>query len=566
MTLFTAITVGVLVACILGIFAKILKQPPVVGYIIAGLILVFLGVDTTSQKPVLDGLAQLGVTFLLFLMGLEMNLKDLVRVGGVVLTVGFAQIIVTALAGFSIAYLLSFSSVESSYIALVLTFSSTIVIVKLLSEKRDLESLYGKLVLGILLVQDLVAILSLAFLSGFRTQTLSQFTFLLVLFKGLGLLFLVYILSKFVLPKLFDKIATLSSELLFVSSIAWVLLLGSAVSSPWVGFSTEVGGLLAGIALASSSSHLQIGSRVKPLRDFFITIFFLSLGLKMAPVLNLSVIIPAVLISLFVVLVKPLIVMAALGWMGYKKRTSFLAGSTVGQLSEFSLIVVSLGLAVGHISQSVAGVIALVTIITMTASTYFITNSNGIFQKISGLLAIFEKKNIKENAFAVNKTFCNHVVIIGCDRTGKRLLPTFKRLEEQVVIVDFNPTVVEKLIADGYTAFYGDVSDVDTLASLNLAEAKLIISTIGSLEDNLILLEYASRFDPRPLMIFTSTVSQDAISLYEKGANYVVVPQVVGGDHLAQLFSYHGLRREYYKNLRDRHFDRLAKERWWGEQ
>ena len=562
MNVFLTISLGIVAAGAFGFVARLFRQPLFIGYLTAGIFVGLLGFDLEHQQPLLEAMAQMGVTLLLFLVGLEISLKEFWRIGDSVLVLGVGQIAATSILGFLVSLAFGFNSVESLYIAAALTFSSTIIIVKLLSEKRDLDSLYGKLTVGLLLIQDVVAILILVFLSGFKNQSVSELTFFWVILKGALLFFTVYILARFVLPKIFDRIATSSSELLFVSSIGWMLLVASVASLPVVGFSTEIGGLLAGVALANSSGHLQIASRVKPLRDFFITIFFFLLGTKMVVGINLSVVLLAVLLSIFVITIKPFVITSLLGAMGYKKRTSFLVAASSSQLSEFSLIVVALGISLGHVSQNIGGLVTLTAVFTMLVSTYLISYSAVFYKKLEYFLRLFERKKIKENALAINKTFAKHIVILGCDRTGRRLLPTFKRLEEEVVVVDFNPSVVERLIAEGHTAFYGDVSDVETLSSLNLEESKLVISTVGNVEDNLILLEFVAKFERKPLLIFTSAIPLDALALYEKGADYVVVPQVVGGDHLAQLFSYHGLKRDYFKLLRDRHFDRLVKERY----
>lgn len=562
MSIFLAVSLGIIAAAIFGFVARALAQPPIVGYLFAGLVLTLLGVFTAEQKPVLQTMAQLGVTLLLFLIGLEMNLRELASIGRVVILGGLGQIIFTSAAGFFIASLLGFGTVEALYIAVALTFSSTIVIVKLLSEKKDLDSLYGKIAVGFLLVQDIAAILTLVFLSGFQVQTFETLTFFWVLVKGVVLLFLVYFLSKFVLTKVFDRVATTSVELLFVASIAWMLGIASLVSIPQVGFTPEIGGLLAGVALANSSAHLQIASRVKPLRDFFITIFFLLLGTSMVVGLAPQVALPALVLSLFVIIGGPLIVLGLLGMLGHKKRTSFLAAITFAQVSEFSLILIVFGQKLGHVSELVVGLVTLVAVITMTTSTYLIMNAYKLYLLLAPHLGLFERKKIRESALAVNKQFANHVVLLGCDRLGKRVLPLLEKKEKDVVVVDFNPRVVSALVAENHQAYYGDATDLETLGSLGLAQSRLVVSTTGSLEDNLIVLEYLASLEKRPLSIFAAPTAVDALTLYEKGADYVIVPQVAAGDHLAHLLSVHGINRAHFKTLRDRHFERLAKDRF----
>ena len=562
MDIFLLLTIGVVTASVFGLLARIFKQPVLVGYLFAGLALSVFGALTAERQDILDSLAHFGITFLLFLVGLEMNLKELKTVGKVAVIAGISQIVFTSAVGFLLSRLLGFDFVASLYIAIALTFSSTIIIVKLLSEKRDLSSLYGKIAVGFLPVQDVVAILILMVLSGIQSSEFGFANLALIFAKGASVVFGIYLVSRFVLTKLFDRIARASGELLFISSVAWALFVASLVSSPWFGFSVEIGGFLAGLALARSSEHFQIASRIKPLRDFFLTIFFLLLGAKLAVGLDFQIIVPAILLSLFVLIGNPLIVMSILGLMGYKKRTSFLASVTVAQISEFSFTIIWLGERVNHVSSQVVSLTILVGIITMTVSTYLILYGHIVYEKFKNFLSIFEKKNVKENALSINKEFSNHLVLLGCHRLGSRVLPILLKRQEEVVVVDFNPQIVEKLVADGVSAFYGDTTDAETLDLLNLKTAKMVISTTGSLEDNLFVLEFVSKFEKRPLMVFSAGSAPEALVLYEKGADYVIVPHIAGGDHLAHILNTHGLAREYFKKAKLRHFDRLAQERF----
>lgn len=558
------IALGIGLASALGFAARLLRQPPLVGYILAGFLLSVFGLLTgPDSRTLYESMSVLGITFLLFLVGLELNLQELKVLGRVITIAGVSQIILTLTLAFLLSMVLGFTRIESTYIGLSLTFCSTIIIVKLLSEKRDLASLYGKIAVGVLLIQDLAAIVILVFLSGFKAGTVpSPETLLLVLGKAIAVFSAVWLLAKFVLTRIFDKVASSGGELLFVFSIAWVLLVSALVSIPAVGFSPAMGGFLAGLALANSTGHLQIASRVKPLRDFFITIFFLLLGTKLVMGLTPQIIFPAIILSLFVVFINTLIVLVLMALLGHKKRTSFLVAVSFSQISEFSLILVSLGQNLGHIGNSIVGLVTLVAVITMAISTYLILNGYALYQKMASALSFFERKKVREKALELNVEFDNHIVLLGCDRTGRELLPTLKKMEEDVVIVDFNPTVVSHLVADGFTAYYGDIADHDTLVALGLERAKMIISTTGSTEDNLIFLELIAGIHNKPITIITAGSPRDALKLYEAGASYVVVPQTVGGEHLSNLIASHGLEKEYYSKLRDRSFDRLAKDRF----
>lgn len=559
---FFLVSISLLTASVFGFVASLFRQPLIIGYIFAGLALSLLGLFSDGNKDVLENMAHLGITFLLFLVGLEMSIRDFGSVGKVALLAGLGQIIFTSIVGFFLALLFGFNPVAALYIAIALTFSSTIIVVKLLSEKKDLSSLYGRITIGFLLVQDFVAILILVFLSGFQTAGLSIFTSLTVLAKGSVLVLFVYFLSKTVLPKIFDKAALVSSELLFLASIAWALILSSVVSLPQIGFSLEIGGFLAGLALANSSEHLQIASRVKPLRDFFIPIFFLLLGAKMVVGLTPALFLHGLAFSLFVLVGNPLILLIIMGVLGYKSRTSFLASMAVAQISEFSFIIVALGEKLGHIESSVVGVVALVGVVTMTLSAYLISNGHTLYHRLKNTLRFFERRKTKESAFIPREKLKGHIVLLGVGRTGGELLPVLKMQKYPLLLIDFNPRVVEKLVAQGFTVMYGDATDLEALDLLNLEEARYVISTINSLQDNQVLLEKIGRLSIKPLVIMTVSVPSEALKLYEAGADYIVVPRIVSGEYLADLFASGEVDKNYLAKLRDRHFERLARERF----
>lgn len=562
MSPFAQVATALVAASLFAVLARILRQPLMLGYLVAGFFLVMSGLVRIGDPEMLRSLGQLGVTFLLFLVGLEMSFKEARSLGKVALATGLGQILFTSVIGYLLALGFGFSTLSSLYIAVALTFSSTIIAVKLLSEKNDLGSLYGKIAVGFLLVQDFVAILILIFLAGFRGTASPGFLSLGAVFlKGIVLIAIVLFLSQKVLPKFFDRIAT-SGELLFITSIAWALGIAALMQSPYVGFSLEIGGFLAGLALANSVEHLQIASRVKPLRDFFITIFFLVLGMEVVLSGVGSLLLPVLVFSLLVFIGNPLIVMFIMGELGYHRHTSFLASVTVAQVFEFSFIVMAMGRNLGHVGGTEVALITMVGVLTMLASTYLILYNHRVYPLFERYLRIFERGRTRESALRQKKERKEHIILIGAHRTGSALLPALDKRDEGLVVVDFNPTVVEHLSAEGYDALYGDVSDAETLELLNLSEAKLVISTANNIEDDLILLEKIRSLKKKPPTIFVASYPAEALELYEAGADYVIVPRVVGGEHIAHLISSHGIDRKYLNKLRDRHFDRLAKERW----
>src|SRR3989338_6805688 len=535
-SIFFEITIIVCLAAVLAIIFRAFKQPAVLAYILTGIIIGPFGQLQLRNQDQLHTLAQFGITLLLFILGLELKFKDLKSIGKSALIIGLGQIVFTFLAGFFISSGLGFSQIISLYIATALTFSSTIIVVKLLSDRKDLAILYGKIVTGVLLIQDFFAILVLIILSAFNSNSvaLSVETFALVFLKGFLLIVFVAFLSKFVLPGIIHAVSK-SSETLFLFSLAWVFGLSAIVSSPLIGFSIEIGGFLAGLALANSLENYQIISRVRPLRDFFITIFFVTLGTRLLISDFSEILVPGVILSAFVLIGNPIIVMIIMGVLGYRKRTGFMAGLTVAQISEFSLILMIMGNRIGHVSDQAVSLVTFVGAVTFVISTYMILNNNYLYKILSPFLDIFERSNIREKRITGEK-IRDHVVLIGVRRMGESILEALKKDEKtKIVAVDFNPDIVETLKEDGVISFYGDIADEEIQKLAQIDKAKLIISTISDLEDNLLLLKSIKNLKKKPKVVLLALEKHEARELYKEGADYVVIPHIAGGHHLAKI-------------------------------
>lgn len=528
-----------------GVMARIFRQPVLLGYIAAGVLISIVGFG--DVKHLIELMGQLGVTLLLFLLGLEMSFGELKRMGRVALATGLGQIIFTSLVGYAIGLGLGFSPVGSLYLSVALAFSSTIIIVKLLSEKRDLQSLYGKIAVGFLLVQDFVAIGILIVLSGFSLGQIGWGQMGWVLVKGVVMVGVTIWLSGKVLPKILDWLGT-STEMLFVAVVAWCLAVAAVVASPLVGFSIEIGGFLAGLALSNAVEHLQIISRVRPLRDFFLTLFFVALGANISVGDLSGIIVPAIVMSLFVLVGNPLIVMVIMGLMGYKKRTSFMASVTVGQISEFSLIVMALAFKIGHVGSDLLTLTAIVGAVTMTVSTYMILYADWLYRRLEKWLGVFERKVTVEKGAGV-KSLGDRIILFGYNRVGSVLRPALEKLGKKLVVVDFNPAVVEKLASEKeVNVVYGDMGDYELYEELEVGQASLVVSTVVDVGDNLQLLEAVGKRGP--MVIVTAADINDAKELYAAGADYVLVPSAVGGEYLAHMLKGHGADRQYWRNLR----------------
>jgi Kef-type K+ transport system membrane component KefB len=357
---------------------RFLRQPLVVSFIGVGILVGPFGLGLLESIEQIHLLSELGIAVLLFVVGLKLDLTLVKSIGKVATLTGLGQVLFTSVIGYFIGLQLGFAHLTSLYIAIALTFSSTIIIVKLLSDKKEIDSLHGQISIGFLIIQDLVVVLLMITLSAIGTETTDApgLTILLVVLKGFGLLLFVGLLMKFVLPWLVNKLAR-TPELLILFAMAWALALSAF--GDFLGFSKEVGAFLAGISLASTEYREVLSGRMATLRDFLLLFFFLHLGSTLDLGIIGDQIVPAILFSLFVLIGNPLIVLVIMGIMGYRKRTAFLAGLTVAQISEFSLILAALGMSLGHIDETTMGLITLVGLITIGLSTYLILYSHQIY-------------------------------------------------------------------------------------------------------------------------------------------------------------------------------------------
>ena len=521
-------------AAIFGLFARVFRQPLVLAYLATGALAGYLGLFTYVQEDTLKLFSNLGITFLLFLIGLEINYDSLRLVGRASLIIGIGQILLTSVPGYFIARGFDFAPLESLYIAVGLAFSSTIIIIKLLSEKRDLGSLYGKLSVGFLLVQDAVAILLLIVLGGVEAgQGVSILSPILTVLKGVALLAVTVWLGRKIMPMLFDRLAR-SEEVLFLVSTAWVLLV--AVILEKLGFSLEIGGFLAGVALASSAERFAISSRVKPLRDFFILIFFVILGSSLADFSFAGLGAPIIALSLFVLIGNPLVVLVIMGIMGYRKNTGFAAGVTVAQVSEFSLILVALGVKLEQIRNEVLALVTGVAVITIALSTYMIIYSEVIAKRFSRFLSLFERKRSIENPTPADGYNCS-VVLIGAHRTGASI--AHHLLSDDLLIIDFDPDVIKAYRGRGYECLLGEATDEDILNMSGVALARVVISTSPNFDDNKTLLEYLAKEASRAKIIVRAESEFESLALYRSGAHYVIFPHLTSGHLLGKHIAEH---------------------------
>lgn len=474
-----------LLAALAGMAGQLLKQPLIVVFIAVGIIVGPSFLNIAHAKENISLLSEIGISILLFIVGLKLDLRLIKSTGKISLITGLGQVFFTAGIGYLIAILMGLSSLHSFYISVALTFSSTIIIVKLLSDKREINSLHGQIAIGFLIVQDIVVILVMIIISamGEREESSLSSELFKTLITGLLLFGIVLVFMKWIIPPLSYFLAK-SSELLLLFSIAWAISLASI--SEIIDFSPEVGAFLAGISLASTKFKENISSRLTSLRDFLLLFFFVNLGMT----LNLSEIgsqvLSAILFSVFVLVGNPLIVLIIMGFLGYRKRTAFLAGLTVAQISEFSLIFAGLGMQMGHIDQDTVGLITLVGLITIGLSTYMILYGENLYNVLSPFLSVFEKQDPhKESKIKLNENRSFDVIIFGMGRFGKNIARYLEVHNITFMCVDFDPQLVKTAQEKGESVVYGDLLDPDILHELPFHHAKAILSTIPDFNHNI---------------------------------------------------------------------------------
>ena len=467
-----------IVAIIVGAIATLLRQPLIISFIAVGIIAGPAWLSIIEDQEAFELLATMGIALLLFVVGLKLDIGLIRQSGPVALYTGVGQVLFTSIIGFGITILLGISTLHALYVAVALTFSSTIIIVKLLSDKREIDSLHGRIAIGLLIVQDIMVVLVMIGLTAFGAgdgegDSLLRETGLVLLY---GTLFVagIVVITRYAIQPVF-RIFARSQELLVLAAIGWALIL--AATGDMLGLSKEVGAFIAGVSLASTPFREAIGTRLVSLRDFLLLFFFLSLGADLDLSQLGAQIVPALALSAFVLIGNPIIVMTITGLMGYRKRTGFLSGLTVAQISEFSLILAAMGLAVGHIDDETLGLITLVGLVTIGTSTYLILYSHQIYERIGKYLSIFERERDIEKDLGDDDSFRPDVIVYGLGRYGGNLFQQLHDRGHTVLGVDFDPEVVEMWKKLGMHTAYGDAEDPEFPGSLPPG-SKWIISTM----------------------------------------------------------------------------------------
>lgn len=552
MSSFIEISLILAIATVVSIVMQAIRLPLILGHLLTGMLVGPLVLNIAKSEDTLTVFSKLGITALLFIVGLGLNPNVMRDVGKVSSLAGIGQVLFTTALGWGLGLVLGLSSFYSLVLAVAFTFSSTIIVSKLLADRNDAGKLYGKIAIGCLLVQDLIATLVLIFATSFLGggdifQAASQ-----LLVRGGIAIGILYVIARWVLPRITPLFAA-SQEFLFLFTIGWGV--GLAAIFQQVGLGLEIGALAAGITLAASPYHFEISAKMKLVRDFFIILFFIMLGSHLDFAGVEKHVWSAVCYSFFVLIGNPLIVMSILGVMGYTKKVGFYTGLTVAQISEFSLLLILMGVQAGRIPTDLLALSTLVGMITIAGSTILILNADSLYRILSPYLGIFERRNLKRER-VMKSQFDG--ILFGCHRVGQDILHSMRKSTKKVLVVDFDPKVIEDLTKKKIPCRYGDAEDNEFLDEIGFKQASLIVSTLPDIEANLLILTKAKKEQSAASIILTAQSVPDANLLYTQGASYVILPHFIGGNQAALMLERIGVDKNKIALERKRHQAHLA--------
>lgn len=532
-TLLQDLGLCVLSATALAFVARWLRQPLLLAYIGAGLLIGPPGFKWIHDEGTIAQISELGLAFLLFIVGLEIDLKQLVRSGRVAALLGTVQVAACAILGWGVAWALGYRGLPAAYLGVASAFSSTMIVVKLLSDKAELDTVAGRITLAVLLMQDVLAIVVLAVQPNVSNPALGPLG--LSVLKGLGLAAGAILASRFALPILFRSVAT-SPEVVLIAAISWCFLVSYAAMR--ADFSIAMGALIAGVSISTFPYSLDVIARIRSLRDFFVTLFFVSLGMQIT-VGSARTLGVALALSAAVLLGRFLPVVPTLRALRYGNRVALLTSLALAQVSEFSLVIVSLGLGLGHVDREIVSVVALTLVATSTISTYLIQWNHAIVGAMLRFLARRGQIDPQERETRAAGRRHHPIVIVGCHRAASSLVPLLAEDGKDFVVVDFNPEVHRRLSEMRIPCVYGDISHQDTLEHAGVEEAKVLISTISDDflrgTNNLTLLKQLRRMNPHAVILVRAEKVADARAMYEAGADYVLLPRHLVAEHVRGL-------------------------------
>jgi Kef-type K+ transport system membrane component KefB len=554
-TPFLDLTIIVCSVALLALVMRLLKQPVIVAYILAGVIVSPYGFNIVNAHSNLEVFSQMGVSFLLFMVGLHLSPKIVREMGKVSFVTGIGQVVVTTAAGYVVGRWLGFDPVTSLYVAVALTFSSTIIVMKILNDKGELETLHGRIATGFLIVQDIIAMALLLIVSSVAADGGTwEVVAALTMLRAAAFVAVLFGVGMYVMPRLLKAVAS-SQELLLLFSIGWCFAVAGFCHA--MGLSMEIGALSAGIVLSLSPYRFEINARLKPLRDFFIVIFFVLIGAQLTFADLRQLLWPIVAFSLFVAVGNPLIMLVIMGLMRFTKRTSFRTGLTVAQVSEFSFILIALGVRLGHLQPAILSLVTFTGLITITCSAYFMMHGEALYKWLEKPLSVFERRGKKadEHHYAQHESY--DILLLGYERVGLNVLESLQKTGKKFLVVDYNPNTIVNLAKSGVDCRYGDLADTEFLDELNFAKTKMIVSTVRNFDTSVLLVQKIREVNKDAVIIVLSQQIDEALHLYNIGASYVLTPHLLSGYHASMLIEEYGLDMSKFLTEKTRHLQHL---------
>lgn len=553
--IFTGLSLVIVLGTAIALVMRLIGQPLIIGHIITGILVGPAVLDLIQAPETFRSFADIGVALLLFIIGLGLNPRVITEVGKVVGIAGLTQIFLITALGWVGGMAVGLDQTDALFFGIALSFSSTIIVLKLLSDKREQLRLYGKIAIGMTLVEDMMATVALLFLTAKGAGSVFSFGAVgLLAFKGLGVGYPLYLLSSYVLPRLQRLIAG-SQEFLFLFALSWGF--GAAVLFDQIGFSKEVGALFGGVLLSTLPYAQEMATRLRPLRDFFIVLFFINLGadLHLGAVSDL---VPLIVIGfVIVVALKPLIGLLTMGLLGYTKRTSFKAAGMLGQVGEFSIIFLALGATQGLVNGSVLSAMTIIVLSSIAASTYLITYIDRLYDAFENRLPFVQSKR---SALEHDHRKRYELVLFGFQKGGHEFLKVFRQLKKPYVVIDYDPDMIDVLERQKINFIYGDASNLELLEEAGLHYARLVVSTITDHDTNVSLLSFLAEENPDAVTICMSETPRHAAELYHHGASYVMLPHFIGSEKLSAFVKRVGFKKSEFKKIRDKHLQYLEAE------
>ncbi len=550
-TTFIQLSIIMALAAIISLILRHFRQPLIIGYILTGFIAGPSVANIVRDHGAFASFSQIGIALLLFIIGLGLNVATVRATGKPVLVTFLAVIIGVGGVAYATSLLLGMNTTESLVLATALLFSSTIIVITAISDKKEQSRLYSQIAIGILLVEDIVATIALLFVAGQGGSSNGIAGFGMLALRGLFLSTVLIVSGAYLLPRV-SRLAAKSQELLFIFALAWAF--GIASLFYWYGFSLEVGALFAGVAMAHVPYAQEVSLRLKPLRDFFLVLFFVELGQNLDVSNIRAALIPALLLSAVVMIIKPLMILGSLGMLGYTKQTGFKSAVHLSQISEFSIVLVVLAVGMKIVSPDLAAIVTLTAIMTIVGSAYLMKYDDRLYTRLQKPLGLFERGQTKREIRSL-KSY--PLVLLGYRKSGYEFVRTFRHMKKRYVVIDYDPEVIDHLERQHISHLYGDVTDLELLDEISLHNSELVISTLSDVATNSLLIKHIIGRGKHTVFVCHAATLDEAVHLYERGASYVLLPHFIGSMQASEFIRQNGSNKQAFDDYRSQHMSIL---------